>query len=191
MEHIYARNFNEVSKANHHAAHDDDLHYSKIFVSAVNRASEAVRFFEEKGAACSNGLKRAFFLYMSVKKDAQRLIIEKIARSQGIEVASEHSGSDPVAGIGPQTAEVEDDFHDIFNIVHEIAADELEFYLNYAAVEKDTRINAILLMLADLSKEFLFDVKIWYLNHKDAEYIEYGEFQGSPAPDYEGVPALD
>ena len=43
-------------------------------------------------------------------------------------------------------------------------------------------------MLADLSKEFLFDVKIWYLNHKDAEYIEYGEFQGSPAPDYQGDP---
>lgn len=191
MKQTYARNFNEVPKAKDRVAHDDDSHYSRIFVSAVTRASEAVKFFEEKGASCSDGLKRAFFLYMSVKKDAQRLIIEKIARSQGIEVASEYSVSDPVAGTLPKTAEVEDDFHDIFNIVHEIAADELEFYLNYAAVEKDTRINAILLMLADLSKEFLFNVKIWYLNHKDAEYIEYGEFQGSPAPDYQGVPVLD
>jgi hypothetical protein len=79
---------------------------------------------------------------------------------------------------------VEEELEDIFAFIHEIAADELEFYLNYAAVEKDTRIHSLLLMLADLSKEFLFDVKIWYLNHKEANRILNFGLQEKNLPDY-------
>jgi hypothetical protein len=154
-----------------------------IFETALKRSSEAIQFFEKKGAASQNILNRAFFLYLGVKKDAQRMILEKIAVSLGIEVSvfREEENADNAVELYQEA------YENIFDIVHEIAGDELEFYLNYAAIEDDPRIRSFILMLADFSKEFLFDVKIWYLNHKDAGIVEYSEFPRSPFPDYEVV----
>ncbi len=162
-----------------------------IFEDAVQRASEAIRFFEEKGAASDFVLNRAFFMYMSVKKDAQRLIIEKIALSQGIVQPQAYLRGESGAFRAAETSESEENFQNIFSAVHEIAAEELDFYLNFAAKEKDVRLNAILLMLADLSKEFLFDIKIWYLNHKDAAQMDEGVLCGPEIGRFHPVSILD
>jgi hypothetical protein len=164
--------------------------YSRILASAVRRASEAVIFFNEKGALCENCVAKTFFLYLSVKKDAQRIIIEKIGRSIGIELTPVYYQSGNGAGCGTDE-KVKEDLYDIFHIVHEVAADELEFYLNYAAVEKDGGINSLLLMLADLAKEFLFDIKIWYLNHKDSNESNKPGFKKIVLQDYSVVTALN
>jgi hypothetical protein len=156
----------------------------RILASAIRRASEAVKFFEERGALSESLLNRAFFMYMSVKKDAQRVIIEKIARSMGIEIAHVYSALCYDDSYPLIDKELDEQFGDIFTIIHGIAADELEYYLNYASVEKDRRKNSILLMLADLSKEFLFDVKIWYLNHKEDNSIYNRDLHESILPDY-------
>jgi hypothetical protein len=143
----------------------------RILTSASRRASEAVVFFQQKEAGSDEVVKRAFYSYMGVKKDAQRVIIEKIARSQGIELAPSYSYRNTGEQLGATDLEIDEDFEGIFQTIHEVAADELEFYIHYAAVEKDIRINSILLMLVDLAKEFLFDVKIWYINHKEASPV--------------------
>jgi|SRR5271157_5957473 len=154
--------------------YNSNFQLCRILTSAARRASEAVVFFEERGAGAEGAVRRAFYSYMGVKKDAQRVIIEKIARSQGIELTPVSACQNVDEQLG--TMEIDEDFEDIFQTVHEVAADELEFYLHYAMVEKDVRINSILLMLADLAKEFLFDVKIWYLNHKEISSVVGADF---------------
>jgi hypothetical protein len=165
--------------------------YSRILASAVRRAAEAVIFFNEKGALYEDCVAKTFFLYLSVKKDAQRVIIEKIGRSLGIELTSVFFQSGNGAGGGTDEKEREEDLYEIFQIVHEVAADELEFYLNYAAVEKDAGVNSLLLVLADMAKEFLFDIKIWYLNHKDAYNSSKPGFKKNVLQDYSVVTALN
>ncbi|HMD69519.1 MAG TPA: hypothetical protein VKF42_11610 [Chitinivibrionales bacterium] len=146
---------------------DRNPQVSRILFSAAKRATEAVVFFEERGALSDDVLTRAFYFYMSVKKDAQRAIIWKIAQSLGLQTAPVLTY--PQEDDAREGSSFDDEsLKDVFGIVHEVAADELEFYISYAAMEKDTKVNSILLMLADLAKEFLFDAKIWYLNHKES-----------------------
>ena len=155
---------------------------SRILTSAAKRATEAVGFFEEKGALSDNVLTRAFYLYMSVKKDAQRAIIWKIVQSLGLEIAPVLGCPQGDDALGERGFEIGESLEDVFGIVHEVAADELEFYISYASVEKDTKVNSILLMLADLAKEFLFDAKIWYLNHKEnTAAMDFGLQDAFPA----------
>ncbi len=151
-----------------------DFQLCRILTLAARRASGAVVFFEERGARAEDVVSRGFYSYMGVKKDAQRVIIDKIARSQGIELTPLSTRQNVDEQLGAM--EIGEDFENIFRTVHEVAADELEFYLHYATVEKDIQINSILLMLADLAKEFLFDVKIWYLNHKETSSVVRADF---------------
>ncbi|HUI93490.1 MAG TPA: hypothetical protein VLX68_14690 [Chitinivibrionales bacterium] len=164
---------------------------TRILTSAIKRATEAVTFFEQKECATETLVQKAFYNYLSVKKDAQRVIIEKIVHCLGIELAPRVylMGEEKISL--PPCEGIDEGLEHIFKNVHETAADELEFYLSYAAVEKDERINAILLMLADLSREFLFDVKIWYLNHKKHFIPPKAEKQEIIAPDYTVVTALN
>ena len=50
--------------------------FSNILKGSFKRASEAVRFFEGKGASSEKMINKAFFMYLGVKKDAQRLLLE-------------------------------------------------------------------------------------------------------------------
>jgi hypothetical protein len=160
-----------------------DARFSNILEGGYKRASEAVLFFKEKGFLSENILKKAFFMYLSVKKDAQRTIMEKIAFSLGFKMPFVEDLQDTESKY-QKIGNVEAEFEKVFAFIHEIAADELEFYLNYAAVEKDARIHSLLLMLADLAKEFLFDVKIWYINHKEANRILNFRLQEKKLPDF-------
>jgi hypothetical protein len=145
--------------------------FTKIIGSGYKRACNAVVFFEKKGTLSEKILKKAFFKYLGVKKDAQRKIMEKIAQSMGIEL-TQPAGIPFLENIPQKNAEIEEEkFDKIYQSIYEIAEDELEFYLNYAEVAKDAKSRTLILMMADLSKEFLFDLKIWYLNHKTANRI--------------------
>jgi hypothetical protein len=183
MEKIHTRNPISSPQFNKESDDKNTSSFSNILNGSFKRASEAIRFFEKKGSSSKKVINRAFFMYLSVKKDAQRTIVEKIARSLGFEMPFSEYLADTEKKY-KDTGSVEQELEDIFAFIHEIAADELEFYLNYAAVEKDARIHSLLLMLADLSKEFLFDVKIWYLNHKAANRILNIRLNETNLPDY-------
>jgi hypothetical protein len=153
---------------------EGNLQFSAVLEAAVKRSEDAVGFFKNRGEKSRRIVNRAFYLYLSVKKDAQKAILEKIAYSLGLEkvpAGKTRSGtgfSEFNENYEDDKNNVDEEYETIFNIIHEKAADEFEFYLNYAAVEKEPRIRSLIYMLADLSKEFLFDVKIWYLSHKDS-----------------------
>jgi hypothetical protein len=168
----------ENSKAGHNADQ-----FSNILESGYKRASEAVLFFNEKGALSEKVINKAFFMYLSVKKDAQRTIMQKIARSMGFDMPFSEYLQD-TENKYKDAASAGQELEELFAFVHEIAADELEFYLNYAAVENDIRTHSLLLMLADLAKEFLFDVKIWYINHKEANRIINSGLKEKSYPDF-------
>jgi hypothetical protein len=147
---------------------ENNVQFSAVLEAAIKRSGDAVSFLRNRGEKSRRIINRAFYLYLSVKKDAQRAILEKIAYSLGLEKVL--AGKDrSVAGYSTLNEnDDEEEYGTIFKLIYERAADEFEFYLNYAAVEKEPRIRSLIYMLADLSKEFLFDVKIWYLNHKDS-----------------------
>jgi hypothetical protein len=176
--------FNEEGKGKNASS------FSNILNGSFKRASEAVRFFEKKGASSEKVINRAFFMYLGVKKDAQRTIIEKIARSLGFEMSFSYYLPD-AENKYKETGSAEQELEEIFTFIHEIAADELEFYLNYAAVENDPKAHSLLLMMADLAKEFLFDVKIWYINHKEANRVLNFGMQEKKPSDYAVEAALN
>lgn len=117
---------------------------------------------------------KAFFMYLGVKKDAQRKLLEKIAHGLGITLSphSRVAGKNAMDNVGYES------FEGIFTIVNQIASDELEFYENYAALEIDAKVKSFINMLADFSKEFLFDIRIWYLTHKETNESTVNEWQG-------------
>jgi hypothetical protein len=173
MEEIITCNQAGSSSLNWMKDKRNNLQVFHILTAALKRSAEAVRFFENKGASSQRSLNRAFYLYLGVKKDAQRMILEKIAKSLGIELSTSCDSS-----IAHDEFKLyQEEYENIFNIIHEMTADELEFYLNYAAIEPAPKIKNLILMLAELSREFLFDVKIWYLNHKNGPYIKNAELQ--------------
>jgi hypothetical protein len=157
---------------------ENDLQVCNIIAGALKRADEAVRFFEINGVTSKRILNRAFFMYLSVKKDAQRKMLTRIASSLGIELSSSFEPINPDS----KFESYQEEYGNIFKIIQEITSDELEFYLNYAAVEQDPKVKNLILLLADFSKEFLFDVKIWYMNHKECPCIQNAELNPqSPA----------
>jgi len=139
-----------------------DSQLTSIIETGLRRSYRAVRFFEKEGAESRRNPIKAFYLYLGVKKDAQRVILEKIAFSFGIELLGTYDDGE----INTRVNKFSEEFETVFNLIHEMAADELEFYLTYAETEKEPKVKSLILMLADLAKEFLFDVKIWYLNHR-------------------------
>jgi hypothetical protein len=158
--------------------------FSVILEVALKRSGDAVRFFERKGESSQRIINRAFFLYLSVKKEAQRAILEKIAYSLGLEKALEGKTQSNYSGLELHENEVEEDYCTIFQTIQKIAADELEFYLNYAGIENEPKVKSFIFMLADLSKEFLFDVKIWYLNHKESMCYSNAGMHETVSSDY-------
>jgi hypothetical protein len=161
-----------------------NLQFSAILESAIRKSADSVIFFERMGETSSLIMNKAFFLYLSVKKNAQLAILEKIAYCFGLEKSFAVEGRQISECLELNENKSEEEYGTIFHTIHEIAADELEFYMNYAELERDTKIKSFILMLADLSKEFLFDVKIWYLNHKDTPYILNGELQETVGSGY-------
>lgn len=162
----------------------NNLQFSDILESALRRSTESVVFFEKKAETSRRIVNRAFFLYLSAKKDAQLTVLKKIAYSFGLEKALSRKAEGCHDDLELNENNADEDYRDIFKAIHEIAADELEYYINYATLENNQKIKSFILMLADLAKEFLFDVKIWYLNHKDAACSLNTGLQETPAPGY-------
>ena len=159
---------NEVQSPVINKNRDEDyiLRYSRILNTGLRRTSEAMQVFEERGSSDLKLACKAFYHYLSVKKAAQRVIMEKVAYSLDIEISPEFDDPFDTLGFSGSLAENEECLHEIFETINEAALSELEFYLNYLSLEKDPKIKALLCIFADLSKEFLFDLRIWYINHK-------------------------
>jgi hypothetical protein len=195
MEEPMERDINLCTKV--HSSHNSNggpkelERYSSILTLAVRRASEAIQFFEERGAFTERVPNKSFFLYVSVKKDAQRVIIEKIGHSMGIELDHGHFRPRKYADDRLTNSVFENDFNGIFEIIQEIAADEVEFYLAHAEMEKNGKIRSLLFMLADLAKEFLLDIKLWRLYHKSAPDSSPEGICNSAPRDYAVSPALN
>jgi hypothetical protein len=176
MEQILVRKQDGSSPLDQRSTEENDLQICNIIAGALKRADEAVRFFEINGVTSKRMLNRAFFMYLNVKKDAQRKMLGRIASSLGIELSLSFEPINPDS----KYESYQEEYGNIFKIIQEITSDELEFYLNYAAVERDQKVKNLILLLADFSKEFLFDVKIWYLNHKECPCIQNAELKTQP-----------
>jgi hypothetical protein len=182
MEKIAAYDYAGFSLLNSKREYTDNSPFSNVLETAFKRSAEAIKYFENKGETSTRVLNRAFYMYLSVKKEAQRTILQKIAFSLGIELLQ----ASFVSSIDKDFGTNDEEFDGIFRTIHESAADELEFYLNYAAAENDPRVKSFINMLADLSKEFLFDVKIWYLNHKNPPVAPKFELGQAMSANYAG-----
>lgn len=152
---------------------ENRIHLTCILESAIKRSFEAVSFFEMQDATCLSADCKAFFMYLGVKKDAQRKLLEKIGTGMGITLSKHRR----VTSINSMDNTGQESYEELFTIVNQIASDELEFYENYAALENDHKVKSFLHMLADFSKEFLFDLKIWYLTHKETKVTNMNEWQ--------------
>ncbi len=167
MEKIEKNTLTELLPNSNKTEDNISLHLKHLLEAAFKRSFDAVSFFEKKAASSRDVLSKAFFLYLSVKKDAQRVILKKIAISLGFTLHLHYEESITHEDFKISQEEIED----IYQTVSEVTGKELDFYLTYASVENRPRIKSFILILADLAKEFLFDSKIWFLNHKGHETV--------------------
>jgi hypothetical protein len=154
-----------------------------IIKAALNRTQAAKVFFNIGVRNAVDSHSEAFFQQLENKKDIHSRIIEKIGRDSQLlpfpmnadigEYEDTFQQSDDYSVF--QAAELSKRIQNIFEIVYEKALDELDFYLNFLLIEKHPVISSLLLSLANLSKDFLFEAKVRYLEHQSRIEIENHE----------------
>ncbi len=163
--------------------HPDDFsrRFLNIIQAAQNRAGKAEGFFGRAAVQAADCFGRSFFLQLGAAKALHRRIIEKIRRRSGLEIDSseardieepgpEISSADwPVERAAQSAMQAED----AFELVYEKTMDELDFYLNFLFIETHPIISSLLLSLAGLSKDFLFEAKLRFLEYQSR--IETGD----------------
>src|SRR5271157_5521845 len=138
--------------------------FSRIINAALRRTFDAENFFAKSAQKSANDVKKSFFSLLSERKASQRIIIDKIRRSFGVERVNTKDGS-KMQNRGVD-AHSEEDFRIIFESICEKTVDELDFYINFLSVEKHPMIISLLLMCADLQKDFLFEARVQYFEHQ-------------------------
>ena len=153
---------------------DFSRRFLQIIQSALGRAEAAEAFFGSAAQNAPDSVSRAFFLQLANKKALHRRIVEKIGLNAELLSCPMNDGESECAKASPPY----DSFHspraaqpavlirNIFELVYEKAMDELDFYLNFVLIEKHPIITSLLFSLANLSKDFLFEVKLRYLEHQ-------------------------
>jgi hypothetical protein len=148
--------------------------FSQIIRAALNRSDAAEAFF---GFYAQNAFDRycsSFCQQLADKKALHRRVIEKIGLNSELlpfpaDCCVSNYG-DPVVAPGDPSAFQEGGpavhMQNIFEIVYEKALDELNFYLNFLLIERHPVISSLLLSLANLSKDFLFEAKLRYLEYQ-------------------------
>jgi hypothetical protein len=148
--------------------------FFQIIQASLNRIQAAKAFFSVGARNAVDPYSKAFFQELESKKDLHRRIIEKIGRDSellpfpmnadiGEEMDTAQQSDDYSVS---QAAELAAHIQNIFEIVYEKALDELDFYLNFLLIEKHPVIASLLLSLANLSKDFLFEAKLRYIEHQ-------------------------
>jgi hypothetical protein len=153
---------------------DFSQRFFQITQAALNRTEAAKAFFSSGARNADDSHSKTFFQQLENKKVLHLRIIEKIGRDSELlpfpinSDAPEHEDAVVYSNDHSvfRTAEPTMHIRNIFEIVYEKALDELNFYLNFLLLEKHPVITSLLLSLANLSKDFLFEVKLRYLEHQ-------------------------
>ena len=145
--------------------------FLQIIQSAASRAEAAEAFFVLAAQNAFDRASRSFFRRLADKKALHGRIIEKIGinanllsgqmnHGESVYLESSLISGDPY---GHQVVEPANHLRNIFEMVYEKTMDELNFYLNFLFIEKHPIIASLLFSMANLSRDFLFEVKIGYL----------------------------
>jgi hypothetical protein len=124
----------------------------------------AEEFLEKRALKSASAINRSYLLLLSEKKAAQRVVIDKISKNFG---AGDSNPRNTDIGREESTEPYDEDgLHRVFETVYEKTIDELDFYINFLLIEHHPIVSSLLLTLVNLSKDFLFEVKIRYLEHQ-------------------------
>jgi hypothetical protein len=168
---IAMKEYKVISEFNWENENNFSKRFFQIIQASLNRTEAAKAFFNLGAQNAVDSNSKAFLQQLESKKDLHCRIIEKIGRNSEIlpfpmitgkpeyKDTAQHYGDHSVF----QAADLATRIHNIFEIVYEKALDELDFYLNFLLIEKHPVISSLLLSLANLSKDFLFEVKLGYL----------------------------
>jgi|WetSurMetagenome_2_1015567.scaffolds.fasta_scaffold160029_2 hypothetical protein len=155
-------------------ADDFYVRFYQIAQAALHRAKAAEAFLRSGVKNAADFHSGAFFQQLVNQKVLHRRIIEKISPDfECAPFAANEDMPEPLdMTISPgdqsvsKTAELRLCLREIFEIVYEKALDELDFYLNFLLVEKHPVMSSLLQSLANLAKDYLFEVKLRYLEHQ-------------------------
>jgi hypothetical protein len=181
IDSIAANKYKIVSEFISEDSEDFSRRFSDIAQAALHRTEAAEAFLHSGVQNAGDFHSGTFFQQLANQKALHRRIIEKIGRDFEL---LPYSMNDDVSEPLDETilfvdhsvssiAELGIRIRNIFEIVYEKALDELNFYLNFLLIEKHPVIASLLLSLANLSKDYLFEVKLRYLERQSQ--IEMGD----------------
>ena len=143
-----------------------DSLFIDIITFAFLKVSESSFYYSEESKISTDRTNKLFLRYLDKKKRNQLKFIKKIAEDSNVDITS-YNGH-----ISPENRYLH--FHlpplknrslkELYTLSYENAKKELEFFQFLTILQKNSMHNSLIITLIDLTKDFLFDVKMGYIN---------------------------
>ena len=158
-----------------------DSLFSDILTFALLKSARGIYYYNNQALYCKNRTNKSFLLYLAEKKRHQLAFLEKIAEKSTNENFSAYEFHNNFNYLNIYiTPLFNHSLRDIYTIAYDYVKKELEFFQFLKILPKNDMHHSLLDTLIDLSKDFLFDVKMGYLKmapntniHNHSETIEY------------------
>lgn len=158
-----------------------DSLFSDILTFGLLKSARGIYYYNNQALYCRNKTNKSFLQYLAEKKRHQLAFLEKIAEKSNNENFSSNEFHNNFNYLNIYlTPLFNHSLRDIYNTAYDYAKKELEFFQFLRILQKNAMHHSLLDALIDLSKDFLFDVKMGYLEmvpstdiHNHSDTIEY------------------
>ena len=142
------------------------LSLTDLFKMAFVRNDEAISYFRSQAKKCKNPTSKMFLHFLTGKKREQHIILEKIVSKYNHKISSLINNiPDQKRLLVNQSNDLYlNDIRDIYKFAYEYAINELDFYIHISSLVRNNLAQSALDTLMDLSKDFVFDVRLAYID---------------------------
>jgi hypothetical protein len=151
------------------------LSLTDLFKMAYVRNEEALSYFKKQAQKCKNPANKLFLHFLTGKKREQQLILEQIASKYTARISSyikqvkKNPGQKRLL-INQSSYLYLKDLEDIYSFAYEYALNELDFYMRISCLVENNLAQSALDTIVDLSKDFIFDVRLAYIDFVSKQY---------------------
>jgi hypothetical protein len=171
------------------------LSITDLFKMAYVRNDEAISYFKSQAKKCKNPETKTFLHFLTGKKREQQLLLEKIVSKYNHKISALiHTIPDQKRLLINQSNYLYlKKLKDIYKFAYEYAVNELDFYIHISSLVRNNLAQSALDTLMDLSKDFVFDVRLAYIDFIAKQYTQPFEPTGKNhhSAIYEVLPIIE
>lgn len=156
------------------------LSFKDLFKIAYVRNYEAISYFKNQAGKCKNPANKQFLHFLTGKKREQQLLLEKIAfrYNYDISTVTKNKPDEKRILINQSNYLYLKSLKEIYAFAYEYAVNELDFYTHVYSYVGNNLAQRTLDTLIDLAKDFIFDVRLAYIDFITKQHIQPFETTG-------------